>query len=398
VGDIWDEHMSSAPEETALVLSGGGAYGAFAIGVMKALFAGRSPVTRYRPLSAELFTGTSVGAFNAAMMSMQSERDNLASVLHLENVWLEFIANRPGRCGNGVFRLRGNPADLVNPNCLGAELTERLADDAFALGSYLLARTGSFFASSAALEERAMALVNIGSFIDSSPFRELLENCVNEEAIRQSHKRLKIPVTNWVTGKARYFDNSDFDQGRGISLIMASAAIPGIFPPVRIDREIYVDGGLVENTPLNSAIVMGAVHIHVVYLDPKPSVVRLRGEPYTIDTMMRVYEIMLAAKISEDIETASWINAGLNAVAAYQQDQAITETKMRDLIRTVGEFLKNTGRRYRPLLIHRYFPEAVLGGDLGMLDFRVDALARMIEEGERVASLHNCEESGCLTN
>jgi hypothetical protein len=127
-------------------------------------------------------------------------------------------------------------------------------------------------------------------------------------------------------------------------------------------------------------------------------VVQLRGEPYTIDTMMRVYEIMLASKISEDVETASWINSGLNAIAAYEHGQTISNTRFRDLLRTAGQFMKNSQVHYKPLTIHRYFPEASLGGDFGMLNFGVEAIARMIAEGERMASIHDCEESGCLLN
>jgi len=383
-----------------MVLSGGGAYGAFAIGVMKTLFAGRSPATAYEPLAAEILTGTSVGSFNAAMMAAPMGEDNLTAALRLENAWLELVADRPGRCGNGVFRLRGNPADLIDANCLRepATVTSRIASDTFTIGAYLLERSANFLASSAPLEDRAMALVNIGSFIDNAPFHDLLRTLINEDAIRQSPRRLKISVTNWITGKAQYFCNSDFDHGRGISAIMASAAIPGVFPPVRIGRDMYVDGGLVENTPLNPAIEMGATSIHVIYLDPNPSVVRLQGEPYTIDTMMRVYEIMLAAKISEDVETASWINAGLNAISAHQQGQTISDAKLRDFLRIAGQFLKTSQTQYKRLVIHRYFPAAALGGDLGMMNFGIDAIVRMIAEGERVALLHDCKESGCLTN
>ena len=381
-----------------MVLSGGGAYGAFAIGVMKVLFAGRSPSTAYEPLPAEIFTGTSVGAFNAAMMTVQRGYDNLTAALQLENIWLNLVSERPGKGGNGVFRLRGNPADLLGPKYLGTEITGHIAEDTLSIGTYLLLRTANFLASSASLEERSIALLNIGSFIDSSPFHDLLLTLVDEGTIRQSPRQLKVSVTNWVTGTVRYFCNTDFEQGRGIQAILASAAIPGVFPPVRIDRDIYVDGGLVENTPLNPAIEMGATDIHVVYLDPKPSVVQLRGEPYTIDTMMRVYEIMLASKISEDVETASWINSGLNAIAAYEHGQTISNTRFRDLLRTAGQFMKNSQVHYKPLTIHRYFPEASLGGDFGMLNFGVEAIARMIAEGERMASIHDCEESGCLLN
>lgn len=390
--------MIAPASETAMVLSGGGAYGAFAVGVMKTLFAGRSPATGYEPLAADIFTGTSVGAFNAALMVAQGNEDPLQASMNLENVWLDQVAERPGRCGNGIFRVRGNPAEFVDTSCLRdpATLAARLAGDALVISSYVLERTANFLASSSPLEDRAMALLNIGSLVDSAPYGELLHTLIQEDAVRASPKRLRIVATNWVTGEARYFCNSDFLGGQGISSIMASTAIPGVFPPVRIDKDIYVDGGVVENTPLNSAIATGATNLHVVYLDPNPGVMPLRGEPYTIDTMLRVYYIMLATKISEDIETARWINAGLDAITGYQQNQTISDIQIRDFIRAAGQFLKQTGNNYKRLIVHRYFPRKALGGDMGMLDFGIDPIATMIAEGERVALLHDCVESGCV--
>jgi len=75
--------MSTPPQphpqhKSALVLSGGGAYGAFAVGIMKVLFAGRSPATEYQPLDANIFAGTSVGAFNAAVMVGDTAHDVIA--------------------------------------------------------------------------------------------------------------------------------------------------------------------------------------------------------------------------------------------------------------------------------------------------------------------------------
>ena len=390
--------MSAPASETALVLSGGGAYGAFAVGVMKALFAGRSPATSYEPLAANIFTGTSVGAFNAAMMVAQGSTDLLDAAFALENVWLQYVADRPGRCGNGIFRVRANPGDLLNANCLAqpAVLASRFTSDSLVIGRYVLERATNFLASSAPLEDRAMALVNIGSFIDIEPYREMLNTVVREDAIRQSPKRLQIVSTNWITGEAQSFGNADFYDGRGIRSIMASTSIPGVFPPERIDGDLYVDGGVVENTPLNPAINSGATNLHVVYLDPDPSVVRLRGEPYTIDTMLRVYFLMLATKLSEDIETARWINAGLDAIAQYRENQEISDTVLRDFVRAAGKLLGRDGQGYKRLIVHRYFPEQTLGGDLGMLNFGIDPIARMISEGERAALLHDCAANECV--
>lgn len=390
--------MSAPATETAMVLSGGGAYGAFAVGVMKALFAGRSPATAYEPLVADIFTGTSVGAFNAAMMAAHGHEDSLYAAGALENVWLELVAERPGRCGNGIFRVRGNPTEFIDTSCLvqPATMASRIAGDSLQIGRYFLERAANFLASSAPLEERAMALVNIGSFVDSAPYAEMLNTVIHEDAIRQSPKRLQIVSTNWVTGEAEYFNNSDFYDGRGIRSIMASTAIPGVFPPERIDGDLYVDGGVVQNTPLNPAIEIGASNLHVVYLDPSPSVVQLRGEPYTIDTMLRVYFIMLATKLSEDVETARWINAGLDAIAAYREEGAISDIAVRDFIRAAGQLLPSDGKSYKRLIVHRYFPEKTLGNDLGMLNFGIDPIARMITEGERAALLHDCAASNCV--
>jgi predicted acylesterase/phospholipase RssA len=389
--------MTQPAARTAMVLSGGGAYGAFGVGVLKALFAGRSPATDYVPFNADIFTGTSVGAFNAALMAAQP-CSCLDAVLNLENVWLTRVAETSGECGNGIFRIRGNPADLVDADCLRHPVTlaGRFLDDSVVLGAYALSRTANFLASSSEpLEDRVMGLINIGSFVDTSPYEALLHDVINEAAIRESSRVLRITATDWVTGTARYFTNSDFHDDLGVRSVIASTAIPGVFPPIRIGRDLYVDGGVVENTPLSSAIVAGGTDLHVIYLNPNPSVLRLRGEANTIDTMLRVYYIMLATKISEDIETARWINAGLDAISSYQQGQSPSDAAVRDFMRIAGTLMQ-TGRAYKRLVVHRYFPEGALGGNLGMLDFSLGAIANMIQEGERVAVVHDCKRSGCV--
>lgn len=390
--------MSQLADRTAMVLSGGGAYGAFGVGVMKTLFAGRSPATNYEPLTADIFSGTSVGAFNAALMVAQP-CTCLDAALQLEDIWLTKVADQAGKCGNGIFRIRANLADLVDTDCLRhpATLARRFASDSFALGVYTLARTANFLASSSdPLEDRVLALLNVGSFVDTAPYDGLLHSLINEAEIRQSSRVLRITATDWVAGTPRYFSNSDFHDDLGFRAVVASTAIPGVFPPERIDGRIYVDGGVVENTPLSSAIQAGGTSLHVIYLDPKPSVIRLRGEPNTVDTTLRVYYIMLATKIAEDIETARWINAGLDALTNCQASKSISDEALRDFIRVAGSLLQTDGRTYKRVVIHRYFPEAALGGNLGMLDFGIDAIANMIQEGERVALVHDCKASGCV--
>lgn len=382
--------------KSALVLSGGGAYGAFGIGAMKVLYAGASPATGYNPLHADIFTGTSVGAFNAAMMVDQPDETGLDRVLSLERVWLNLLADRPGKCGNGIFRLRGNPGDYVNPACFNqpAAAASRLAGDGLAIGSYLLGRTANFLASSAELSNRFLGLINTSSFIDESPFHDLLRQVIDEDRIRRSPRVLQVIATNWVTGQALTFNNSDFGHDRGARIIMASAAVPGFFPPVAIDDSLFVDGGVVENTPLSPAIEAGATELHVIYLDPQPRFIPLKAEPNTVDTMLRVYYLMQASKLNEDIETARWINNGLRALNQYQTNDSRSQDQPRDFVRVAYKILSD--RIYRPLTIHRYFPTMVLGTQLDLVNFSLGRITDMIAEGERVALVHDCAANECV--
>src|SRR6266849_85196 len=138
MGDLRCQLMNSA--ETALILSGGGAYGAFGIGVMKVLYAGASSATNYQPLDAGIFSGTSVGAFNATVMVDQPQESGLNRVRSLERIWVDLVADYPGRCGNGIYRLRGNPADYLTASCWTrpATVASRFASDGRVIGGYLL--------------------------------------------------------------------------------------------------------------------------------------------------------------------------------------------------------------------------------------------------------------------
>lgn len=391
--------MNPPASQTAIVLSGGGAYGAFSVGIMKVLFAGRSPATNYQPLRADLFVGTSVGALNATVMAGQGNENQLDAVQRLQDIWINRIAEAPGTCGNGILRLRGDPTEYLDPNCYRSpsRLAENFVSDTLSLSGYFLARSANFIASSEPLLDRALTLVNIESFVDSSPYQHLLREVISEENIRRSSKRLCIVATNWITGAPARFTNSDFHDNLGIQAVAASSAVPGIFPPVRIGQDLFVDGGAVENTPLSPAINMGATELHVIYLDPNPQYIPLPAEANTTDTLLRVYYVMLASKINEDIETARWINAGLRALEGFLPDSPDGEKKLRDFIRVANKIL-GTQVPYKILTIHRYFPKEVLGGNLGMLEFDLANITRMIAEGERVALLHNCTENGCVVD
>src|SRR5262249_2016037 len=111
---------ASGSGRQALVVSGGGASAAYGVGVMKALLDGESSATGYAPLDPEIYTGTSGGAGNVAIMVSQPDIPTTAAVRHLEQIWVDHISENPLRCGNGVFRIRGNPFQYATPQCIAA--------------------------------------------------------------------------------------------------------------------------------------------------------------------------------------------------------------------------------------------------------------------------------------
>ena len=299
----------------AVILSGGGAYGAYEVGVMKALFTGECPSTGYDYLNPGIFTGTSVGAYNASFMVARADEDICTTIRFLESLWLNQIA--PSTCGNGVFRIRANPLRYSNPACFAANPAQpfnELADDAEFFARNFFSRTVNFLMAAGSLSDRALELVDVSAFVTAHPLRSLIRELVPLENIRRADRALRIVATNWETGKLTTFENRDMTDDQGHDIIIGSAAIPGIFRPHNIAGQPYVDGGLVMNTPLECAIEAGATTLHVIYMDPDVRNIPLRTLQSSIGALDRVLIVTSASKVGEDIDTAAWINEGLEVV------------------------------------------------------------------------------------
>jgi predicted acylesterase/phospholipase RssA len=276
------------------------------------------------------------------------------------------------------------------------QLLSQAAGDTFTFGKYAFWRTANFLASySSSLDNRLLHLINIEDLIDTSPLTQLLDRVLDAAVVRNSAKKLRITTTDWVSGKALVFGNEDFVGEKGNRAVSASTAIPGIFPPVEIGCSLCVDGGVVQNTPLNPAIQLGATELHVIALNPEPQDVALSGEPNTIDTMMRVYFMLLAGKLNEDIETARWINQGLDVFDRAEKGGQIGDLEVTRVLRMVGH-KGPLGKPLRKVVIHKYLPSTSLGGDLSMLNFDREQVIKMIQLGENEALTHDCEACRCV--
>ena len=207
-------------EKPVLVLQGGGALGAYQAGVYEELAgAGIEP---------EWVAGISIGAINAALIVGNPPGKR---VEHLKAFWDEvsstLLSEPPGEghvsrlvfneMSAGVAALFGVPG-FFRPRLVPAVLQPRGSRDAL-------------------------------SHYDTRPLRKTLERLVDFDRINDPRQtRLSVGAVNIRSGNFVYFDSMEREIGP--EHIMASGALPPGFPPVEIDGELYWDGGIVSNTPL----------------------------------------------------------------------------------------------------------------------------------------------------
>jgi NTE family protein len=383
-----------------VILSGGGAYAAYEIGVLRALCSGRSPATGYRPIDPRIVTGTSAGALNSALLVCHGKESALDAIDAIERTWFDDVIE--GACGNGVFRWRGSPFNFFEPECFltdpVAYLRERAEDVSFFSASLLeravivLQRTGE------PLERRVLEVLNFSNLLDTTRFRSLVRRVVDFDAIRRSPRQLQIVATNWRTGEARVFDNHELDDEAGPLIIVGSCAIPGIFPPVEIPPEIFSDGGLVMNTPLSPPLSAGADVLHVVYMDPDVRSIPLSDLQTTLNTLQRSFSISVANVFNRDIENARNINRGIALLEDPALASDMPEREARRFI-SVAPVLRERLARGNPLrrvTIHRYHPGDLLGGALDVLSFEAPLVRKLIDRGFEDAVRHDCAAAGCV--
>jgi len=395
--------------KTAVVLSGGGANGAYEVGVLKALCAGKSKVTQFQPLDPDIFSGTSIGSFNAALLVSRSQAEDHCPLEQLEKIWLDVIPKDGSTDHNHVFRFRADPFEF-----LGSELMSQnplvpmgaFANDAAFLAQDWLNRGLQFLKSREPVERRTLELMDISTLISNEPETRLLAATIDAANLLRSPKVLKMAATNWDSGELTVFTNhSGTDPGEVLmpealvpQAILASTAIPGVFPSVEIDGAHYVDGGVVMNTPLTPAVRAGAETLHLIYLDPNVANIPLGALQSTLDVMSRLLTIQFASKMNSDIAAARRINQGLTALEKFRQHEppGSESPDMTGVLGFLDGLLSGQSGPFKNLTIHRYHPRDDVSGVLGLLDFNRNRIARLMDRGYKDAVEHDCRASQCV--
>jgi NTE family protein len=385
----------------AVVLSGGGASGAYEVGVLKALAAGGGPPSGLRPFEPEIVTGTSIGAFNAAFLVSRWRQPAAAAIADLERVWLSVLAGDCWGAGNGAFRFRGDPRGWLDPRFAAGDplgLAGRTLADGAALAADGLARGLALLGSREPLGERLFDLPSLAVLVSREPFEATISREIRFAEIHRSPKALRIAATNWATGALRLFANRDLTPDLGPRAILASSAIPGFFAPEEIDGEPHVDGGVLMNTPLKPAIEAGGEALHVVYLDPDVANIPLREAQGILGALYRMQAIGWAAVVNDDVEDARAINRGLALEVKRAEGRGLAGREGGDWLKVAARLDDRhaASRPYRPLTIHRYHPRDDPGGAAGALDLGRERIRRLIRQGFEETLAHHCGAAGCV--
>lgn len=257
----------------ALVLQGGGALGAYQAGVYQAM--------HENALTPDWVVGTSIGAINAALIAGNPEENR---VERLREFWTR-ISHADAIDMKQVL----DPARRANTWLATADAVTQGVPGFFSPRPFNL-----FAAGMAVAADKA-------SFYDTHPLADTLQELIDFTYLHGPEgARLTVNAVKVTSGELVSFD-SDV-QPIGVDHIMASGALPPGFPPVRIDGELYWDGGLYSNTPLETV------------LDDRPGQDRLcfmvdlwnavGPEPTTMDEVQtRQKDVMFASRSARHIET-----------------------------------------------------------------------------------------------
>jgi len=191
----------------------------------------------------DVFVGTSVGAINAA-----------------------FLAGQPG------------PQGLEKLARVWTQLTRH---DIFPTGPVRLLRA---------------AVGREAGFADPKPLQRLIESHLTYQRLEDAPWPITVVAADVITGQ-----EVQLLHGSAIDAVMASAALPGVFPPVCVDDHVLMDGGVVNNTPISAAVGLGA---DLIYVLPTGYACALPAAPRsTIGMAMHAVTVAIQQRLIADVET-----------------------------------------------------------------------------------------------
>ena len=250
-----DRVTAGLDHPTALIFSGGGAKGAWEAGVATALVRAGASI--------RVAAGSSAGALNAAMLA-DGRLDQL------EATWRTITRDR-------VYRLRPS---VVLAGFLPGWLT-------------------------------VLGVGSASSLLDPEPLRELIASRLDFDRLRASDVRALVVATDLVRRTTRVFDNGAITP----DVLLAATALPGVFPPVAVDGQLLVDGGLTGRAPVLDALRADPALRRAIVLVSDAGEERGRPPISVRHALEEAFETAMAHQIRRDVELARLRHPGVEVVA-----------------------------------------------------------------------------------
>jgi NTE family protein len=289
------------PGQIVLVLQGGGALGSYQAGVYQALHeAGIEP---------DWVIGTSIGAINASLIAGNAPENRLA---RLKEFWK---------------RMEQIPAWNLRTGVPGF-------DDKLAYWSTVTNGIAGFFRPNLAAHagESYPLGADRAGYYSTAPLENTLRELVDFGLANRGTPRLTVGAAHVGSSQMRYFDSRNSELT--VKHVMASGALPPAFPAVRIDGELYWDGGILSNSPTEAVFddnprrdsLIFSVHLW----NP------VGAEPATMgEVLNRHKDVMYSSRIASQIERqqqAHRLRHVINQLAARLPESEHSDAAVRDLI------------------------------------------------------------------
>ncbi|MDI5836528.1 patatin-like phospholipase family protein [Shewanella xiamenensis] len=288
------------PTSTALVLGGGGARAAYQVGVLKALV---QLYPRNHGIPFKIICGTSAGAINGTSIATHASCFHLG-VKKLEWVWRHFETRKVYRATlPGVLKhlskmaLKGLQDDKVNTDA--------------------------------------------GSLLDNEPLRHLLNELIDFKRIDRNIRNgaltaLSVDTSCYNNSRSVTFfqaarDIENWTRARrsgerrllNTEHLLASSAIPMVFPSIKLNQAYYGDGSVHQLAPLSSPIHLGANKLLVINLDSphKHFPMELEYHPKTATIAGHLLDTIFSDTLNSDLERLERINHTLSLIPEESRAQ-----------------------------------------------------------------------------
>ncbi|MEO6734285.1 MAG: patatin-like phospholipase family protein [Ferruginibacter sp.] len=325
----------------ALVISGGGSKGAFAIGIIKRLF------NEYPNLDFDMFVGTSTGSLIVPLVAMNEMAllEKIYTTQKTENIILK---NRIGD--------RLNTHSIFDANPLWKLLEKNYTDGRY---QELLLTGKKLFLTTTCLQSGELVVFTTDAN-PAPPFNYSVETLTSAGHFRKA--------------------------------VMASACQPIFMPPIKVNKDVqgaanphfqYVDGGVREYAGIQMAIDNGATEIFTILLSPDTKTID--NEEYTdlFSILQKTIDIFTDDVGKNDLIIPDQYNEALEYIDAVKR-----KMKRGGLsTEAINEFFRIRGREnpYEdklPIKLFTFRPAAPLGGGPGGLTFDPAVMKAMVQKGE----------------